>query len=129
MGTTNLQTSIKLCLVLIVGAILGYMIRLSTISISMGELTINNKTGKQIKEIEIQICENKFWFWDFSSGSAIKFAYPIDCESGYRIKVTPASGEKFESSVGYVTRGYDFSDSIDILKDSIKLDIEKSKIR
>ena len=93
--------------------------------VTSGRVEIQNKSGTEIKELEVEVSKNRFLFWNLPDGSAVEFTYPITIESGYKIKVSLASGTSFESKAGYVTRGFDFSDRLIVSPDTLQFEREK----
>ena len=90
-------------------------------------IEIENKSGTKIREGSVEVCKNAFYFSNLPDGSAVGFTCPITMESGYKIKVSLAPGMRFESEAGYVTPGFDFSDTFVVLPN--KIQFERREVR
>ncbi|QHI70674.1 hypothetical protein [Tichowtungia aerotolerans] len=100
----------------------GFTVSCARSSDSVGHLDIINESGETLEFVKVNVCKKDFSFTNILVGATVSFDFPVSHESGYSIAVVTASGQKISSELGYVTRGFDFSDKIKILADKATIE-------
>jgi starvation-inducible outer membrane lipoprotein len=57
-------------------------------------------------------------------GESIVFEFSVKRDSDYLVEVTFVNGKKNQKRVGYITRGFDYNDQIDLYEDTVKVTSE-----
>src|SRR5262249_1807892 len=77
-----------------------------------GRLTIVNGSEESIRNGRVVVCGQRLALDNLGPRRARVFMYKVNCEGGYDITATFASGVSLKRETGYVTTGMDFSDEL-----------------
>ena len=77
-----------------------------------GRLTIVNGSEESIRNGRVVVCRQGFALDNLAANQSRVFMYKVNCEGGYDITATFASGATLKRETGYVTTGMDFSDEL-----------------
>jgi hypothetical protein len=91
------------------------------LSPNKGMVTLTNDSSSQITGGTLKICHQNFDLGKIESGTKKIIVYKIRGDSSYDLSIRFASGRTTTKQLGYVTRGFDFTDEIRIGYDSVDL--------
>ena len=88
----------------------------------MGEVVVLNRSESALAQGEVEVCGQRFTLVPLRSGESRRVDFRILQDSEYRITITLASGQHLERSLGYVTAGLEYHDTLTIQNDDITLE-------
>jgi hypothetical protein len=88
---------------------------------SEGKVRVVNAGAETIAEGKIIVCRQTLIFKNLKHGKEIGFKYKLEADSHYEISLKFESGKTRTANLGYVTRGFDFDDRIEITDADITL--------
>lgn len=86
-----------------------------------GEVVLQNKTGQLIQTGTLEVSGQSFAFNDLPVGEEMVFEFKAKKETGYAVKVVLEDGQSIEGTVGYVTAGFAFFDTVIVSPSAIVL--------
>lgn len=92
---------------------------------SEGQVTVENASGKEIRELQVAVCNERMWSHGIPDGSAVGFSFPIAGQCEYVLEATFASGKRLDSRIGYLTREFDVSDTLVVGPEDVRLEGRK----
>lgn len=84
-----------------------------------GEVMVENRTSESIDRATIEVCGQALELSQIAPGEKKTASYKVVTDSHYDVSVTFNSGRKIDASVGYVTNGMDFRDTLIVTDDAI----------
>jgi hypothetical protein len=92
------------------------------------KLTIVNKSGEDIDICSVKMSGSTISVRNLKPGGESSLLFSVKGDDHYEVMVQFADGRRFQQQVGYVTRGYNFVDTIEIRGDQVELtahDVQK----
>lgn len=86
-----------------------------------GQVALENQTSEPIGFATVSVCGQRLEFSDVESGKIEAAAFSVGADSHYDVVVVFRSGRRIVSSVGYVTSGIDYRDTLIVRDNEIVL--------
>ena len=116
-----LRKIVKIGIIFTCGLISGWALFVFSESPSNGKVRVHNRSGVTVSRLELSVGKNVFRVSTLINESILEILFPINGESGFKVKAFLASGKVLENEIGYVTRGINSSDEIVVLTNQIIL--------